>query len=214
MKKIRINLALLLLGLGFFCILFKQQIVFASPLNDKNTRTIFVGDSRTVDMFYKNKTKINNKNIDGLRVYAKDGARFPFLKKTINKVGLKNFDTLVVWMGANDGGDFSKYKKYYNWLLKKKKKIVVLSVGPTCDENLYERRKFRYKNANIIEFNSQLHMWASSRNVKYVDLYSYINSSSCITLDPEDGLHYIPKPTKTLWNYILKKIRIKHKIIC
>ena len=36
------------------------------------------------------------------------------MKAQIKKHGLENFDTLVSWMGANEGGDFSPYKSSMN----------------------------------------------------------------------------------------------------
>ena len=77
---------------------------------DDNVRVLFIGDSRTVDMFSAKKGEINGKVYNNITVYAKDGATYGYLKSTLKKVKLKNYDVVVSWMGANDHGNFEKYR--------------------------------------------------------------------------------------------------------
>lgn len=99
-------------------------------------RIVFVGDSRSVGMFTNLERVINGVSHNGITVYAKHGEDFSYLKAQIKKHGLKNFDTLVSWMGANEGGDFSPYKKYYESILASGKQLVLCTVGPTKDSAL------------------------------------------------------------------------------
>ena len=54
----------------------------------------------------------------------------------------------------------------------------------------------------IRKYNTSLRKWASSRGVHVVELYNYIEKH--IDYDKNGGIHYSPKPTKKLWNYIVK----------
>ena len=82
----------------------------------KNKRILFVGDSRTVDMFSAKKTQIRGKVYNNIRVYCKDGGNYSFLVWALNDANIKKYDVIVTWMGANDRGDFSRYQKLYNKL--------------------------------------------------------------------------------------------------
>ena len=104
--------------------------------SDGYGRMLFIGDSRTVDIFSEEKDKILGEKHDDITVYCMDGAQFKFMTDSIDDIGLDGFDTLISWMGCNEFGDFSRYGPYYDDLLEKGKQLVVCTVGPTKDECL------------------------------------------------------------------------------
>lgn len=168
-------------------------------------RILYVGDSRSVDCFSGEESAIEDEEMDGITVYVRDGAKFSYLKEAISDAGMGSFDTLVCWLGCNDNGDFSSYIPFYNKLLKKGKKIIVCTVGPTVDEWLTEDDPYWYPNEKIDAYNRSLRAWAKSKKVTVIDLHKYV--SKHVEVDPDDGLHYVPKPTKKIWKHLLKKLR-------
>ena len=175
-------------------------------------RILFCGDSRTVDMFSESADEIRNEVHDGIPVYCKNGCQFEYMVDAVNEYGLDNFDTLVSWMGCNNFGDFSKYGPYYDQLLAQGKQLVICTVGPTVDECLLiDEDYLYYPNSNQINYNNSLRAWANGKDVKIIDLYSYIDSSiknsGPISIVPTDGIHYLPQPTTELWNYIISNLK-------
>lgn len=185
----------------------------AAPAQEASEKTgygriLFVGDSRTVDMFTADSGEILGQNIDGITVYCGDGAAYKEMVPWIESYGTDNFDTLVTWMGCNSFGDFSQYGPYYDSLLAKGKTIVACTVGPTVDECLLiDVDYLYYPNENQIKYNNSLVAWAKERGVKIIDLYSYISNSSSVTVSETDGIHYFPQPTTELWNYIKANLK-------
>ncbi len=170
-------------------------------------RVLFIGDSRTIDMFADSNDEIAGKDCgNGITVYAKHGYGFDYMTGVIGKYGMDNFDVLVTWMGANDHGDFGRYAGYYDEILRSGKKMIVCTVGPTDDEKLVADDHPDYENSRMTAFNAELVKWAKENGVKVIDLYGYISSSGSITIDPADGIHYLPRPTTELWNYIVTGI--------
>ncbi|MBE5829890.1 MAG: hypothetical protein E7305_10580 [Butyrivibrio sp.] len=175
-------------------------------------RILFCGDSRTVDLFSEPSSEIRNEVHDGIPVYCRDACKFEYMVDAINEYGIDNFDTLLSWMGCNNYGDFSQYGPYYEQLLSQGKKLVLCTVGPTVDEYLDgDFDKEYYTNARQINYNNSLKVWAKDRNVKVIDLYSYLdqalNDQSEITISQADGIHYYPQPNPVLWNYILSNLQ-------
>lgn len=182
-----------------------------NPTDEKKAdgygRMLFIGDSRTVDIFTEEKDKLLGETHDGICVYCMDGAQFKFMTDSIDGYGIDNFDTLVSWMGCNEFGDFSQYGPYYDGLLEKGKQLVVCTVGPTKDECLLDDLDYLYyPNANQIAYNNSLKAWAEGAGVRVIDLYTFIDSTDTIYQDPQDGIHYFPKPNPELWNKILSEL--------
>ena len=126
----------------------------------------------------------------------------------VNSVGMENFDTLVSWMGCNDYGDFTPYQSFYDSLLQQGKKLVLCTVGPTDDTALAnDFDRVYYVNERQVQYNSALSSWAKQNNVKVIDLYSYIQSSSDLYIDTVDGIHYQPQPTTEIWNKITDSLK-------
>ena len=179
-----------------------------APQTDGYGRMIFVGDSRTVDLFSADADEIWGDVHNDIPVFCKNGCQFDYMVNAINSYGIDNFDTLVSWMGCNEFGNFSPYGPYYDQLLGQGKNIVVCTVGPTQDEYLLDDMDwYYYPNQNQINYNTALRSWANSRGVKIIDLYSYINDHSSVYPDPKDGIHYLPQPTTEVWNYIVSQLK-------
>ena len=176
-------------------------------LDEGYGRILFVGDSRTIDMFADSDDELSAFEAgDDILVYARHGFGFYYMTEVVEMVGVDNFDTLVTWMGANDGGDFRLYRDYYENLLDKDITIVVCTIGPTDDKNLAEYDRPYYDNDNMISFNESLVSWAMERNVRIIDLYKYISDSDSIRIDEADGIHYLPRPSTELWDYIRSEL--------
>ncbi|MCR4596556.1 MAG: SGNH/GDSL hydrolase family protein [Lachnospiraceae bacterium] len=171
---------------------------------ESEDRILFIGDSRTIDMFADSDDELIEMQSDGIVIYARHGFGYDYMVETVTNYGADNFDVLVTWMGANDHGDFSRYNNFYNELLSKGKKIIVCTVGPTQDDNLAEWDHPDYENSNMIKYNTALQKWAADNGVKVIDLYSYISSN--VQIDPADGIHYTPRPTTSIWEYICNNI--------
>ena len=203
MKKTIAVIAALLLGVAVL-------VGAAFKAKDKADygRMLFVGDSRTVDIFTAENDGVLGEVHDGIMVYAHDYDTYKAMNEYINEYGVDNFDTLVTWMGCNSYGDFSHYQECYDDLLARGKKIIVCTIGPTADEYLasdFDREN--YTNEREIQFNNSLTDWAKKKGVKVIDLYSYISKSSTVAPSPADGIHYYPQPTTELWNYILENLK-------
>ncbi len=171
-------------------------------------KVLFIGDSRTIDMFAdSNEELIAYDAGDDFVVYAKHGYGFDYMKGIIDNYGKENFDILVTWMGANDAGYFDKYGSYYDELLQAGVKMIVCTVGPSDDDGLVPADHPNYEDDKMTGFNSGLVEWAEKNDVRVIDLYDYIKESPTISIDPNDGIHYLPRPTTELWDYIVNSIR-------
>lgn len=166
-------------------------------------RIVFFGDSRTIDMFADSDANIYGESHDGIVVYGGHGKGYGFLQQELDKYGYGNFDTLVSFMGANDRGNFKNYQTYYEGLLAQGKKLVLCTVGPTVDWRLNAFDAPNYPNSNMEYYNKQLTEWANAHGVKVIDTYTFIKDN--ITVDA-DGIHYTPRPTTALWQYILTEL--------
>ncbi len=171
-------------------------------------RILFIGDSRTIDMFADSNDELTGYDGgDDIVVYARHGYGFDYMKDVISSYGTENFDLLVTWMGANDGGEFQRYGSYYDKLLSQGVKLVVCTVGPTDDGGLVQADHPNYENSRMQAFNTELVKWAGANDVEVIDLYNYIGDSATISIDPADGIHYLPRPTTELWQYIVSRIK-------
>lgn len=204
LRKIR-PILFLLTAVMAFLLLFPDTPVFGADTGTtEGERVLFVGDSRAVDMFSSKAGSINGKKKNGIRVYARDGATFAFLQESVNQCRLKNFDTLVVWMGTNDSGNFSNYSTYYNKLLKKGKKIILCKVGPIRDDMLSDAWRPWFSNElTVKQYNTALRKWAKKKGVGVIDTYGFVRKNVKFQ---SDGIHYQSRSSKKIWTYILKKL--------
>ncbi len=189
----------------------EEQDAVSGQEEDSDTgpqRVLFIGDSRTIDMFADSNDELTGYDGgDDIVVYARHGYGFDYMKDVISSYGTENFDMLVTWMGANDGGEFQRYGSYYDELLSRGVKLKVCTVGPTNDGNLVAGDHPNYENSRMQAFNTELVKWAGRNNIEVIDLYNYIGDSATISIDPADGIHYLPRPTTELWQYIVSRIK-------
>ena len=162
-------------------------------------RIVFVGDSRTVDIFDAEAADVYDRNVNGVRVFASNGKGCDYMMQAVHHVE-GEFETLVTWMGCNDHYNIEQYKSCYEEILSKGINLVICNVGPTKDECLDEWDSTRYRNEDMVAFNQQITAWANAHGVKVIDMYSYAEAN--LTID-DDGIHYSPKATDTIWNYIM-----------
>ena len=149
---------------------------------------------------------IDGESYDGVKVYASWGEGFDYFQSVLESLG-GEFDTLAVWLGCNDaanGGSFSEtYGQVYDELIEDDKKIVIFNVGRTEDQYLVPGDE-GYANANMIAYNESMESWANERdNVTYINAYS---ESLGWALNSEDGIHYRPRPTTNIWDFIKRGI--------
>ncbi|WP_029323903.1 SGNH/GDSL hydrolase family protein [Butyrivibrio sp. AE3004] len=183
-----------------------SQKKYVKACIDENVKVLFIGDSRTVDMFSAEKSEINGKVYNNITVYAQDGATCGYLKKTLKKVDLKKYDVVVSWMGANDHGNFDKYSSLYKKLNKKKDlNLVLCTIGFSDNGKLGDLGDCLYYNDGIMQrFNKGLNKWAKKNDVETINLYSYTKKH--VRARDNNGVHYVPNPTVDLWNYTVKQI--------
>ena len=183
----------------------------AEPLKDDKPvpdagygRILFVGDSRTIDMFADSDAEIRGENHDGIVVFAGHGRGSDYLEEVLKNYDPGEYDTLVSWMGANDRGHFSGYEELYENCLANGKTVVVCTVGTQDSSYLKECDIEDFADEKLQSFNRKLTDWAGEQNVRVIDLYSFTRDN--ITVDPADGIHYLPRPTNAIWNHILAEL--------
>ena len=184
---------------------FKYQIgtkeLQVVPLPGK--KVMFIGDSRTIDMFSASDSQYSGVVKDSITVYAKNGGGYGYFNNVINKYDVDDFDIIIVWMGANDRGKFENYKTPYKKLLDKGKTLILCTAGPTNNAALDGEDTWRCSNSLMKSYNAALESWAKDNNVDVIDLYSYISQNISIG---GDGLHYTPQPTTRIWDKIIYEL--------
>lgn len=168
-------------------------------------RLIFVGDSRTIDMFADSDEPLEGEEHDGVLVYARHGHAYDYLESLVTGIGVNEKDTLVTWMGANDRGIFPPYGALYNRLLEEGVRLIVCTVGPTGSDLVEVWYNEPYANEYMQQFNRDLMTWAAANDVPVIDLYTYVSRN--VEIDMSDGVHYLPRPDPVLWGYILEKLQ-------
>ncbi|WP_026494952.1 Ig-like domain-containing protein [Butyrivibrio sp. WCD3002] len=172
---------------------------------DESTRTLFIGDSRSVDLFTAKPGTYEGYVKHDMVIYTADGAADSYAEKIFKYTDLSDYDTVVSWLGANNYGNFSPYKKIYNKFLSRGLNLILCTVGAVKPEYFPEGDE-HYFGVNIIgHYNSCLKKWAKGKSrVSVIDLYKYTKNN--VYIETRDGVHYLPKPTKVLWKYIVKKV--------
>ena len=197
-------MAFILFGILFF----SPDSSFMSKAETDDLRILFIGDSRTVDMFSSKEHEIKGEEYDNITVYAKDGATYSYMTKTLKKVNVRNYDIVVTWMGTNDHGNFTKYGNYYKKLKKKNVNLLLCTLGYSDNNRLGDEGDHLYYNDGIMQkFNKQLTKWAKKNEVKTINLYSYTKKK--LKTRENNGVHYVPCPTTGLWKYTVRQIRKK-----
>lgn len=168
---------------------------------------VFLGDSRTVQMYAYNSGSWSNANYSdggahtiGNDVYITQGSMgLSWMKSTgISAASgyLNSVAALVILMGVNDLENASSYVSYINsnvssWATNGSK-IYFVSVN-LCNGS------YNYLNSSINSFNSTLKSGLDSK-VKYID------TNSNLSFETTDGLHYNEETSKNIYNYIKKYV--------
>lgn len=184
--------------------------------NKKGTKTIYIGDSRTVGMCTSLGGSSNNCQFSSGGAYkfnnneifiAQTSKGYSWFESTalpaVNKILTNDPNTtynIVSYMGVNYLlSDVDKYVVKYKELANsqwKKHNIIIVSVNPV-DEAKEKQHGYSTKQADIVKFNTKIKATADSlSNAYYCDTYnSIINNFST-----RDGIHYTSDTYKKIYN--------------
>ena len=181
-----------------------------NPSSSNANKVIFLGDSRTVQLYAYLTSKWGSANYSsgGVHVVGNDvfiaqgGQGLNWMKSTGIPEANRYFgpgSALVILMGVNDLGNIEKYISYLESNASKwaatGTKIYFVSVNP-CDGS---RNSL---NNRISTFNTRLSNKLPN-DVQWIDTSSYLISSGFTTTD---GLHYNKDTSYKIYNYIKSKV--------
>lgn len=178
--------------------------------NSSSSKTIFIGDSRTVQMYAYLNNNWSGANYSsggvhevGSDVYVAEGSMgLNWLKSTGIPAAEKYFNNgtaIVILMGVNDLYNADNYVKYINensstWK-SKGSSLYFVSVNP-CTGN------YNYLNSKINTFNSTVKN-GLSKDVGWIDTSSQLNGNN---ITSNDGLHYGKSTYQIIYNYIKNSV--------
>jgi len=179
--------------------------------NDSSNRVVFIGDSRTVQMYvYMSGNGWNGANyssggvhVVGNDVYVAEGGKGLTWMQNTGIAAAKPYfgqgTAIVILMGVNDLGNMNKYIEYVNANVSDWKKngssLYFVSVNPCSG-------KYSHMNSNIQKFNTQVKSGLSNE-VGWIDTYSRLYQ---VGFTATDGLHYDKSTYQTIYNYIKSKV--------
>ena len=178
------------------------------PIVDNGgSRVIFIGDSRTVQMYsyVANTWKNNSFSTGGITQVGNDlfvaqgSMGLSWMKETGIPAAKKYFTknvSIVILMGVNDLRNQDNYISYLNanvssWT-SNGAKLYFVSVNP-CDGS------YEHMNTRIKEFNLKLKNNLSNK-------IGWINTHDNLTFKTVDGLHYNKDTSIKIYNYIKNKV--------
>lgn len=177
------------------------------PSGNSNSRVIFLGDSRTVQMYAYSTGDWNGANyssggvhVVGNDVYVAQGSMgLKWMQSTGIPEALKYMGSgtsLVILMGVNDLYNESNYISYINsnvsnWT-SRGTKVYFCSVNPTDG-------KYSNMTSKINNFNNNVKNGLDSK-------VGWINSNGSFKFKTTDGLHYDGATYKNLYNYIKNRL--------
>ena len=176
--------------------------------NTKSNKVVFIGDSRTVQMYaYKTGTwsganySSGGVHEVGTDIYVAEGAQgLAWMKSTGIPAAKKYFvngNAIVILMGVNDLSNADSYVTYINGNASNWKSngasLYFVSVNP-CQGN------FSNLNNSINTFNSKLKSGLNN-SVGWIDTNSALTKSGFNTTD---GLHYDQNTSNMIYDYIKK----------
>ena len=178
--------------------------------NTKANRTVFIGDSRTVQMYaYLNgdwagaNYSSGGVHVVGNDVYVAEGAMgLQWMKSTGIPAATPYFTSgtaIVILMGVNDLSNANNYISYVNqnastWK-SKGSSLYYVSVNP-CNGS------YDFLNTNIVSFNNTVKSGLDS-SVGWIDTYSVLVNNG---FSSGDGLHYDQATYQTIYNYIKSNV--------
>ena len=178
--------------------------------NQAANKVVFIGDSRTVQMYaYLNNNwsganySSGGVHVVGNDIYVAQGAMgLDWMKSTGIPAAKQYFgagSAIVILMGVNDLSNANNYISYVNSNAASWKSngssLYYVSVNP-CDGN------YSHLNSKIQTFNATVKSGLSS-NVGWIDTYSQLVSSGYQTTD---GLHYDKSTYNAIYNYIKSRV--------
>ena len=185
-----------------------------SNINQPNTnisKRIFVGDSRTVQMYAYLTGDWNNANYSSGGVHkvgddiiiAQGSMGLAWMKSTGIPEATKymsNGTALIILMGVNDLYNLNEYLNYINtnysnWT-SKGVNVYFTSVNP-CTGNYAN-----LLNNKIVSFNNGIKKGLNP-NIRYIDSHSNLISTGYNTTD---GLHYDKKTSDKIYNYVKNNV--------
>lgn len=182
-----------------------ENVISNSSTN--TSKIIFIGDSRTVQMYSYLASTWNNNTYSKAGVIQYDNNLFvaqgsmglDWMKNTGVPAAKKYFSngvSIVILMGVNDLYNQDKYIEYLNsnvdsWL-SSGSKIYFVTVNP-CDGS------YSHMNSKIKTFNSKLKSKISKK-------IGWINTHDNLTFKTTDGLHYDKNTSIKIYNYIKNKV--------
>ena len=177
------------------------------PTNANISKRIFVGDSRTVQMYahFTGDWRGANYSSGGVHVVGDDvyvcqgGEGLAWMKSTGMPEATKYMGSgsaVIILMGVNDLYNLNEYVKYINsnfsnWT-NKGATVYFDSVNP-CSGSYANRL-----NNKIVSFNNGMKQGLNS-NIRFIDSHSNLINSGYTTTD---GLHYDSNTSKKIYNYI------------
>ena len=182
----------------------------SSSNGGSGNRVIFLGDSRTVQMYAYLTGNWSSPNYSdggahtvGNDVFIAQGAMgLDWMQSTGIPAAINYFGSgtsLVILMGVNDTYNADNYISYLNsnasnWSATGTK-IYFSAVAP-CNNN------YNNHNNSVVSFNSKLKSGLAN-NIKWIDTYNYLVSSGFTTTD---GLHYSADTSNKIYNYIKSNV--------
>ena len=176
-------------------------------VNNGGKRVIFIGDSRTVQMYsyVANTWKNNSYSTGGINQVGNDlfvaqgSMGLSWMQNTgipAAKQYFKSGVAIVILMGVNDLRNQDNYISYLNsnvssWT-SSGAKVYFVSVNP-CDGD------YAHMNSRISTFNSNLKKGLSNK-------IGWINTHDNLTFKTVDGLHYNQDTSIKIYNYIKNKV--------
>jgi hypothetical protein len=172
---------------------------------DTKSDIVFVGDSRTVGLYY------SCKNFEGSYI-AKSGMGLNWLKLQLCALYDVKNKIILINMGVNDLENIDEYLRFYNSLpneFVQNNKVVFLTVNPV-DEQTAVKNRLYHKNSDINSFNSRMKN-ELRKDIYILDSNSYLVSSG---FKAYDGLHYNDATNKKIYKWVVeecKKGRFLHR---
>ncbi len=181
-----------------------------SSSSTSSNKVVFIGDSRTVQMYayLNNNWSGANYSSGGVHdvggdVYVAEGSMgLSWLKSTGIPAAQKYFtngSAVVILMGVNDLYNADNYISYINQNASSWKSngssIYFVSVNP-CTGN------YAHLNSDIDKFNTKVKSGLSS-DVKWIDTSSQLNKNN---ISSSDGLHYGKSTYQIIYNYIKSNV--------
>jgi len=174
------------------------------------SKIVFIGDSRTVQMYAyltndwngANYSSGGVHNVDGNIIVAQGSMGLDWMKKTGIPAAQQYFGSgtaIVILMGVNDLSNIDNYISYVsnnvsNWT-SNGSSLYFATVNP-CSGS------YSHLNSSIDSFNSKLKNGMPS-NVKIIDTNAYLVSNGYKTTD---GLHYDKTTSDMIYNYIKNNV--------